>query len=94
MLSKYGYNFSTGRSMTAFFEIIHSNVLSEDDLDTVQRTDPGIKALWLELFTNSLQGMLHHSLNINAKHAFAGNIFPPRGALPPPDFGLLLGLQF
>ena len=98
MLSEYGYDFPTGRSMTAInqrneiFEIIHPYVLSADDLDTVQQTHPGIKGLWLETFTNSLKGMLHNNLNINAKHEFAGNFFPPRGALPPPDFGALLGL--
>ncbi len=59
-----------------------------------QRTEPGIKALWLETFTNSLKGMLHKILKINAKHEFAGNFFPPRGALPPRDFGSLLGLEF
>jgi hypothetical protein len=59
----------------------------------VQQTHPGIKSLWLETFTNSLKGMLHNNLNINAKHEFAGNFFPPRGALPPPDFGALLGLE-
>jgi hypothetical protein len=93
MLSEYGYDFPTGRSMTALnarngiFEIIHPYLLSKDDLETVQRTDPGINALWLETFTNSLKGMLHNNLNINAKHEFAGNFFPPRGALPPRDFG-------
>jgi hypothetical protein len=62
----------------------------------VQRTDPAIKAraLWLEIFTNSLKGMLHNNLNINAKYEFAGNFFPSRGALPPPDFAKLLGLEF
>jgi hypothetical protein len=99
MLSEYGYDFPTGRSMTAInqrneiFEIIHPYVLSADDLVTVQQTQPGIKGLWLETFTNSLKGMLHNNLNINAKHEFAGNFFPPRGALPPPDFGALLGLE-
>ncbi len=68
--------------------------LSEDDLVTVQRTNPGIKALWQETFTNSLKGMQHNNLNINAKHEFAGNFYPPRGALPPPNFGSLLGLEF
>jgi hypothetical protein len=67
--------------------------LSADDLVTVQQTNPGIKGLWLETFTNSLKGMLHNNLNINAKQKFAGNFFPPRGALPPPDFGALLGLE-
>ncbi len=38
--------------------------------------------------------MLHNNLNINAKHEFAGNFSPPRGALPPPDFDSLLGLEF
>ncbi len=60
----------------------------------MQRTEPGIKALWLEIITNSLKGMLYNKLNINAKHEFAGNFFPPRGALPPRDFGSLLGLEF
>jgi hypothetical protein len=65
MLSEYGYDFPTGRSMTAInqrneiFEIIHPYVLSADDLDTVQQTHPGIKGLWLETFTNSLKGMLN-----------------------------------
>ncbi len=78
------------------FEIIYPYVLWSDDLVTVQQTNPVIKALWLETFTNSesLKGMLHNNLNINAKHEFAGNFFPPRGALPPPDFGVLLGLEF
>jgi hypothetical protein len=56
-----------------FFVIIHPYVLSKDGLDTTQRTDPGIKALWLETLTNSLKGMLHNNLNINAKHEFAAN---------------------
>ncbi len=102
MLSEYGYDFPTGRSTTAInarngiFEIIHPYVLSKDDLDTVQRTDPGIKALWLATFTNSLKGMLHNNLNINAKHEFAGNFFPPN--FFPPYHPLILvrsfGLQF
>ncbi len=77
------------------FEIIHPYVLSADDRDlvTVQQTNPGIKGLWLETFANSLKGMLHNNLNIHAKHKFAGNFFPLRGALPPPDFGALLGLE-
>jgi hypothetical protein len=47
-----------------------------------------------QMFTNSLKGMLHNNLNINAKYEFAGNFFPSRGALPPPDFGKLLALEF
>jgi len=58
----------------------------EEDLVTVRQTDPALKALWLETFTNSLKGMLHSNLNINAKYEFADNFFPSRGALPPPDF--------
>ena len=102
MLSEYGYDFLTGRSMPAIyawneiFEIIHPYVLPGDDLDRVQRTDPGIKALWLETFTNSLEGMLHNNININAKHEFAGNFFPPN--FFPPYHPLILvrsfGLQF
>ena len=100
MLSEHGYDFPTGRSMTAInarkgiFEIIHPYVLSKDDLEILQRTEPGIKAFWLETFTDSLKGMLHNILNINAKHEFAGNFFPPRGTLLPRDFGSLLGLEF
>jgi hypothetical protein len=76
MLSEYGYDFPTVRSMTAInqrneiFEIIQPYVLSADDLVTVQQTHPGIKGLWLKKFTNSLKGKLHNSLNINAKHEF------------------------
>ena len=100
MLSEYGYDFPTGKSITAInarnaiFEIIHPYIFSEEDLVTVRQTDPALKALWLETFTNSLKGMLHNNLNINAKYEFAGNFFPSRGALPPPDFGKLLGLEF
>ncbi len=59
-----------------------------------QLTDRAIKALWLETITNSLKDMMHNNLNINAKHEFAGIFSPPKSALPPPDFGPLLGLQF
>ncbi len=96
ILSEHGYDFPTGRSMTAInqrneiFDIIHPYVLSADDLVTVQQTNPGIKTLWLETFTNSLKDMLHNNLNINAKHEFAGNVFPPRGALPEAITGRLI----
>jgi hypothetical protein len=85
---QHGYDLST-RSITALnqrnaiFEKTHPFLLSEDDLVTVQQSNSGIKALWLETCTNSLEGMLHNNLNINAKHEFAGNFFPPMGALPP-----------
>jgi hypothetical protein len=78
----------------AILEIIHPYVLSEDDLVTVQQSNAGLKALWPETFTNSLKGMMHTNLNTNAKHEFAGNFFPPRGVLPPSDFGPLLGFEF
>ncbi len=76
------------------FEIIHPYVLLEVELVTVQRSNAGIKDLWLETFNNSLKGTMHTNININAKHEFAGNFSPPRGALPPPNFGLFLGLEF
>ncbi len=38
--------------------------------------------------------MQHTNLNINAIEELADNFFHTRGALPPPDFGPLLGLQF
>jgi hypothetical protein len=47
----------------------------------VQRTDPEIKAIWLETFTNTLKGMLRNNLNIHAKQEFAGSVFPPRGVI-------------
>jgi hypothetical protein len=46
----------------------------------VQQTEPAIKALWLETFTDSLKGLLHTNLNINAKEESAGIFFIP-GAL-------------
>ncbi len=83
---------STIQVVKGSYEVITTHflqhtIVTKDDLETVQRTDPGIKALWLETCTDSLKGMLHNNLNINAKHEFAGNFFPPRGALPPRDFG-------
>jgi hypothetical protein len=45
-------------------------------MDTVNQSDPAIKALWLETFTNSRKGMLHAAFKSSAKEEFSGNFFP------------------
>ncbi len=97
-MSIVGYDIPLGRTTKdntlrqEVFDLIAPYVLSAEEIQMVDETDPQIRGLWFETFTNSQKGVLFTSLNALAKEFYRKFYFPDNGTCPPPEFAALLCL--
>ena len=73
------------------FDVIHSYVMSADDMAEVDLAGEQVKDLWLETFTNSQKVRIGSTLNAEAKKYF-NCFFSSQGNIPSAKYGALVGL--
>ena len=97
-VSMYGADLPMGRTTVdkqmcrKVCDIIHSYVMSPDDMVEAQQAGDQIKDLWLETFTSSQKVMISSTLNAEAK-SFFDRFFPGKGSIPSAKYANLVGLR-